>query len=67
MKKYRDQILRSDNLRERQNGIYYATIGVGALSFIVLRKGYIRYTLRNGLLTYIVGSYVVCPENINPF
>jgi hypothetical protein len=64
---YQAHVLKQDNFELRRNIIYYSTFGIFALSFMINKKGYIRYSTRNALMYYVAASYALCPENLNPF
>lgn len=59
--------MRIDNHEQRKNFVLYSTLAVGFLSFAFLKKGYVRHSVRNTSLYFVGSSYVVCPENFNPF
>jgi hypothetical protein len=60
-------LIKPENLKIRQQFVFYTALGISGLSFILLKKGFIRYAFRNGAFTYLFCSLIVCPENINPF
>ena len=64
---YQNQVLRKDNHEERKMMVVYSTLGVAALSFMFFKKGYFRYTTRNTGIYFLASSYILCPENFNPF
>jgi hypothetical protein len=47
--------------------VLYSTLGVSALSMVFLKKGYFRHTIRNTGIYFLASSYLLCPENFNPF
>ncbi|CDW89206.1 UNKNOWN [Stylonychia lemnae] len=61
------QYIRQDNQDLRKNIINFGTFAVTFLSVALLKKGYLRYGLRNGVVFYFGASYIICPEKLNPF
>ena len=64
---FKKAVVREDNLIQRQNFIKYGSLVFFVGSFAILKKGYIRYSLRNAAFFYGVTSYLICPQNLNPF
>jgi hypothetical protein len=53
--------MREDNEELRKNIILYGSFGLFALSYVMLRKGYFRYSTRNAVIFYVTASYALCP------
>ncbi len=64
---YAREIIRADNYWYRQKLVSYTSFGVLAASYLMNSRGRFRYSLRNAALFYFATSYLVCPENLNPF
>lgn len=47
--------------------MFIATDLVVLGTLLALKKGYIRYSIRNAFMFYMTASYIACPENLNPF
>ena len=65
--RYSQEILRADNHTLRRGFVNYTTLAVFSASFLMNKRGYLRYSLRNAMGFYVVLSYLACPENLNLF
>jgi hypothetical protein len=64
---YQKEIIRRDNYHLRYQFVRYSTFGIFALSYLISKRGSLRYSLKNAFLFYALSSALVCPENLNPF
>ena len=60
-KRYKDEILRNDNLVLRMYVVRMFTLAIFFGSMLIHKKGYVRYSLRNGLFAYGMSSYLLVP------
>jgi hypothetical protein len=67
IQRYNAEILRSDNYFRRKGFVTYSTYGVLMMTFLLNKRGYLRYSMRSALIYYILASSILCPENLNPF
>ena len=65
--KFAKEVLRPDNERQRQKFVFNSSVAVFLISFSILNRNYFRFSLRNAGLTYAALSYMIYPQNINPF
>ena len=54
-------LIRQDNFAMRQNVTIYGSFLLFGASFFLLKKGYLRYSLRNAVMFYFISSYFICP------
>ena len=66
-KEYQKEIIRRHNYHLRYQLVRYSTFGIFALSYLMSKRGSLRYSLRNAFLFYALTSALVCPESLNPF
>jgi hypothetical protein len=64
---YYAEIIRADNYNRRHSLVRYSAFGVLAMSYLINKRGYFRYSLRNAFIYYAISSALICPENLNPF
>jgi hypothetical protein len=67
MQEYQKEIIRRDNYHLRYLFVRYSTFGIFASSYLMSKRGSLRYSLRNAFLFYTLSSALVCPESLNPF
>jgi hypothetical protein len=64
---YQKEIIRKDNYHLRYQFVRYSTFGIFAVSYLMSKRGSLRYSLRNAFLFYALTTALVCPESLNPF
>ncbi|TNV85617.1 hypothetical protein FGO68_gene3047 [Halteria grandinella] len=66
-RRFFSEIIKQQSLPLRRSFVNYSTFAIFFASFLMLKRGYLRYSLTKSVIYYGIASYAICPENLNWF